>query len=435
MKTRNVTLATTILTLLATSLSGQIPSGSFALMNNVAGTVGFWEFTPPLGFTQIGGVPSQLTSNGTSMEIDLLTGDFLVGTSSTSGGSDAEIWRCVLSGTTMVSATQVAVLSGTSGGVLEMSREREGCILALCEDAAGAPLVYRVIVTPAGTAVTSIPITAPAGVAFRDITSSPIGTIFMPSFAQGGGATSTLYTVPAAGGALTPTPTTYAMTITDVEFTLSSGIMAGGLASMIPGGNFSCIAVPSFLYSTTPPFSDIIDEITEDANLTTWVVANNGGQSVRFWSMNPCNPPGTLVSEIAGLGSVLKMVPASVNFKYGCGCPNSVGTISVINQGLPAPVAGGTWNLFLNNALPNRAAFLVGGTSSVAPIPVFGPGCFILNNLEVSFTTTTDQFGVANLSATLPANLAGTLIHAQWGYLDNAVPGGVALTGGLAAQL
>lgn len=423
-----------LIALIVAGASAQVPLGHAALMTSDAGTAGLLSLDLTFGTTTpIAPVSSTLAAAASTLEIDPLTGDFLVGSRSTSGDTEAEIHRLVLSGLTVISETRVLTLPGTDGVVLGMEREQNGCIILLCSDPAGSPVFFRLVVTPAGETVTQIPVVAPPGT-FWSLAVDANGDIYTCDFSAGSGFGSTVYRVGPSGGTLVPTGATTPFAAADLEIDFAgSGLHAGGLPTSVLGPNYQCGGAPFRYGPTTSPYSDVVQEIAkEGTNGDLLVVSAAANVGATVWRLNGCAPPGVALTFLPLL-SVSKIVPAQRSRNYGCACPTSQGVVPLITQtGFPQP--GGTWTLNLTNALPNRPATLVFGLQPAFPTEIPGTvGCFSLNSGNQTYATTTNRAGAATITVSLPAPLSGVWVHAQWYYNDPFLNvAGIGATAGLA---
>lgn len=442
------------LVLLAAQLQmwAQIPVGNVGVMTTpfapAAPVAQFFSVNPATSaVSPLAAIPQNLAQRATRIEIDLRTGDLIVGARSASNGG-AELNRLGLTGLTVTSQSPALVLNNTDGstGVQNMERQPDGSILVLTRApaAAGAPAIPRIfrvcvgeLLNPPfntlGMAATEVPITAQPG-DYRALTADAQGNIFVAQSSAGIG--TTILTCPPSGGTLAATPLSFPINPLAIRMDLAnSGLHAGGLAIPLQGPNYFCPGV-AFNYETADPmFNDIVQSIGRSlGSPALYVGSTSAASGGTVWSVQGCAPPGTQVTFFASQ-SIASIVPVSASMNYGCGCPTSQGLIPQISSP-SAPVAGGNWTLVLTNGLPNLNAFLIFG-EPMSPNPIPGaPGCFLVSTRPSTFPVNVGANGTAVLNVAIPLSLAGTTISAQWILRDaSANPSGLTVSGGLAADV
>lgn len=416
----------------------QIPAGSGVVTTRdiFGGFQALWSV--PLvaggGGTPITPISAGLASRLFVADIDPTSGDLIVGAQPPGTGMDSELHRLVLSGTTVTSEALLATLPGTTGGLADVYREPSGCMLTLCFDANGAPVVHRVSVTPVQAMVTLIPLlggpnsTAPYAGA---ITSAPDGSLFI-GLHQGNVGTVVQYG-PDGGLPLATTAVNHRVNHLDLD--AAGGIVSVGDPSGTPPTNFFCGGVDSYVTPVFFNFGAGLEVLPSGDFVFGW--NGSGGSSLDLLTMSGCTvlartqifqPPGG-----TGIYDVARRVESK---GYGCPCIESTGTMPVISEVSP-PILGGVWQLDLDSSQAGQPATLFLGSNNLAfgasPLPLaIGGGCGLLSSGDILRPVlTTNAFGDASFQITIPNDptLIGLDLYCQWVFGDPGTTGNPFLVG------
>lgn len=438
----------------ASPVLAQIPVGDAAVLltNTSLGTRSIFRVAMTAGATPklIGPVSWNLSMSASSIAVDGLTGDLLVGALNSSGGP-AELYRLALSGNTVVSETLVASLAGTKGPIVDIHREDSGCLLTVTGDGNGFPIAHRISLGSAGVAVTEVKLldasASSDGMEFAGgISSDAQGNIYLGVHLAGGGV---IEVFPPNGGLKTAiTPVNHGLN--DVDVDASGNILSVG-DILSPGWpiNLSCNTTDNFVGPGgifNYPFGVAVEDLGGGQVAFGY---NGGGSGLKIATLSNCTLTGQVTvfdsAVVCSLCGFLDVAIRASSKLYGCPCVDSSGTMPAIAETSPA-VLGTTWRVDLNSGLPHRPAFFALGSNDVlfagaSPLPLsLGGGADLLTSAEIMwFQTMTDALGAAQFAPFVPntPSLGGLKLFGQWiiSDLGSVNPFGVSLSSGLATVI
>ncbi|MBL8693141.1 MAG: hypothetical protein JNJ88_03510 [Planctomycetes bacterium] len=439
---------------------GPLVPGDVAVMTRSTGATPTAQLhvVDAAGTHTLSGLSTALADAASSFALDAISGDWIVGASSTqTSGGPAEIWRVRIAAGAVVGESLLLTLPGTDGlAVTDMHRESNGCILALTS----APLafhVFRIAVSPSSAAAYEVPLTASRGLAntqMLSICSSPAGSVHLgargwpPSTPEVTGVMS----APPAGGHLSPVAGTTGFGILPlgIEFSAQGFLTIVG-SSPTSLFNYLCgqgLFFPAFIGASPGSSPEIADlDATVDGS-QFWIAINGSvnppsGFPGNVWKIGGTNCGFGTPTPTAGFADpVVKVQAARASSSFGCPCATSLGLLPWIFEMTP-PAIGQSWIVEAHNAPAFSAALLmVGGSySSIggAPLPFsFAPmgadGLLLLTSSEVTYIVVADGSGVAVSNAAIPTDpvLVGATLYSQWLFADSgANPVGYSASAGI----